>query len=358
MFAAADDIQAFLQAAFNGDVDAVQRGIELGLVNNIGNGPEDGPEERRGGWSALHWAIRGLRAEMVHLLLAARANTESKTEGKRHTPLSLALAAGHAEILKMLLAAGADVEIGPWGATAMHWAATNGSLEMAQTLIEARVCIDAPDAYRRTPLHEAADKKQPEIVELLLAAGADIEAKEKISGRRPLHHAVPSSTSERDVVRKIVKMLLAAGCDPRAIDDEGRTARDLAIRYRDKELAALLEGVEQECSQSFILNMKVLGIEELTGGGASIYANGRPTWMRPRPVAKIELTLTTLGGRTAATLTWPDERRVQEFPSVVRAAVRSSGFEAPLHSEWKIVLPNGALLDPRKGVRLSEQVPC
>lgn len=144
-------------------------------------------------------------------------------------------------------------------------------------------------------------------------------------------------------------------------DRSGQTAHDMGLLHGTTERAAMREGAEKECNWSFVLNMKVRGVEELKvrgrgRGDLSIYAHGRPRWMKPLPVAKLELTLTTLAGNVAATLTWPDERPVEEFPSALRAAVRSSGFEAPMHHEWKIVLPNGALLDPRKGWRLSEQV--
>ena len=73
-----------------------------------------------------------------------------------------------------------------------------------------------------------ADNK--EIVELLLASGADVNAKDEM-GETPLHLAAQFGRKE------IAELLIAEGADVNAKGDFGRTPLDTA---EDKEMADLL----------------------------------------------------------------------------------------------------------------------
>jgi ankyrin repeat protein len=88
-----------------------------------------------------------------------------------------------------------------------------------------------------TPLHSAvADdtgQAAKEIVRMLLAAGADPNAR-SASGGTPLHTAAFTG----DVV--MVRLLVAAGADPSIEDEKGRTPLDLARERNQTEAAALL----------------------------------------------------------------------------------------------------------------------
>jgi len=90
---------------------------------------------------------------------------------------------------------------------------------------------------RFTPLHSAvatdAGAADPDIVRLLLAAGADPNAK-STEGGTPLHTA--AFTGDRESA----ELLLAYGADPTATDAKGRTPLDLARDKRNVEVAALL----------------------------------------------------------------------------------------------------------------------
>ena len=72
-----------------------------------------------------------------------------------------------------------------------------------------------------------------EAVKQHLAAGVDVNAKNKVGGT-PLHFAALEGRKE------IVELLIAKGADVNAKDDQGRTPLDVAIELKQPETADLL----------------------------------------------------------------------------------------------------------------------
>jgi len=74
--------------------------------------------------------------------------------------------------------------------TALHCACWKGHLEVVQVLIAAGALVNVDnknDHWGTTPLHAAAHANQAKIVEALVAAGADVNAVDG-GGKTPLHH--------------------------------------------------------------------------------------------------------------------------------------------------------------------------
>ena len=126
----------------------------------------------------------------------------------------------------------------PDGFTALHYPGFFGGSDAAATakaLIDAGADVNARSAndFSVLPLHSAVAGNHDEVVEVLLAAGADVNATQR-HGYTPLHGAAQNG-SDRSVDR-----LLAAGADAQARNDDGRTAADLAEEAGHQELAARL----------------------------------------------------------------------------------------------------------------------
>ena len=121
------------------------------------------------------------------------------------------------------------------GMTALHWAAFNGDVELAQPLLYAGANVEATTrlgAY--TPLYLASKHGHSSIVEMLLQAGSNPE-KTDVAGMTPLMMAASSGNAD------LVTMLVEAGVELDAIETErGQTALGFAAAFNRPEAIRVL----------------------------------------------------------------------------------------------------------------------
>ena len=175
-----------------------------------------------GSWTALHYALAFGQVAVAEDLLARGVTYEPIPAG---SPQPLHVAAGmHApEAVGLLLRLGADVNAaGEFDRSPLHQACpSDHGLPVARRLRDHGAARDAVDAQGRQPIHDAAREEAVEVLDWLLAWGADPAARD-IHGQTPLHLAADNGAW------RSVERLLAVGVDPSLTDRKGRTALDLA----------------------------------------------------------------------------------------------------------------------------------
>ena len=157
-----------LDATKRGDIDAVQALLSEGVNPNFAQGD---------GLTALHVAAQEGNIEIAKVLIRAGATVEVRTRLGEYTPLHLASAGAHSALVRTLLDAGADPRAvtTTTGVTPLHLAAKVFQGEgVIRLLLERGVVVDAREARGgQTPLMFAAASGRAEAAKELLRYGAD-----------------------------------------------------------------------------------------------------------------------------------------------------------------------------------------
>ncbi len=130
------------------------------------------------GLHGLYLALREPSLKVAQALIDwPKTNLESRTP-QDESPLMMAALKGQTELVRQLIAKGADVNKPGWAP--LHYAATSGHLEIMNLLLEHHAFIDAESPNGTTPLMMAAHYGTPAAVKLLLDAGADVAMKNQL----------------------------------------------------------------------------------------------------------------------------------------------------------------------------------
>ena len=116
----------------------------------------------------------------------------------------------------------------------IHDAARLGTRQDVEKILKATPAArDVRTLLGSTPLHMAALNVDPGPLRALLAAGADVNAKDR-EGATPLHMAAYATRSAH------ARLLLEAGADVSVRTDNGRDALSMARKVRADETAGII----------------------------------------------------------------------------------------------------------------------
>lgn len=202
-------------------------------------------------WSPLRLAVRKRRLEMVHVLLDAGVDVQAAAVAlpeaaqplrqERHvcpkgmTALGLAAQDSNLAMARVLIERTNPSMTLEGNQVALRAAADKGNADMVGLLLEHA----GADALRGVafPLHRPVELGYTEVVRLLLVYGADVNAVGLTSRMRgtALHVATYSCRLP------MLRLLLHWGADIGAVDNNGRTALQIARHYKLAYIPSELE---------------------------------------------------------------------------------------------------------------------
>jgi cytohesin len=199
--------------------------------------------------SIVTWTYSGqdglIAQELTRDPLLANLRDEAGTPLVHH-----AVEALRPSIVSLLLDHGASIaDTDPNGETPLHRLADMRRVPAAEAGQMATLLLDlGADANARnwdhvTPLHQAVRARNLGVVEVLLARGADPNARDKSRGSTPLRRAVSATgaggtAGSADLMAPLTRLLLRYGADPDMRDKRGVPVHKSA---RDPEVRAVLD---------------------------------------------------------------------------------------------------------------------
>ncbi|XP_078658638.1 ankyrin repeat domain-containing protein 17-like isoform X5 [Branchiostoma floridae x Branchiostoma belcheri] len=211
------------EACNEGDVAAVRRLLDEGRSVH---------ETNEEGESLLSLACSAGYYELAQVLLAMHANVEDRGLKGDCTPLMEAASGGYTDIVKLLIAHGADVN--SRSSTALTYACAGGYEDVVRILLEAGARIEDHNENGHTPLMEASSAGHVGVARLLLERGAGINTHSNEFKESALTLACYKGHLD------MVRFLLEAGADQEHKTDEMHTALMEASMDGHVEVARLL----------------------------------------------------------------------------------------------------------------------
>jgi ankyrin repeat protein len=245
--------QMFVKAVKDGDLKTIETLLSVGF----------NPNQPVHGYTPLWFAIQSNRTEIVDMLLAVHADPnelvmagEDLTQyGGNATPLQVAVLLDNGHMASRLISAGARVDAkGPSGRTALFGAVRVAHLDLIRLLIARGADVNIRDTeHGASPLDEAVWAGSLDCVALLLAHGARLNEGESQTGATPINEAAFMGRAS------VVQFLLQFRPDLGVPDIRGYRPLDNAIRMGKEDCALILLEAEPKEQQTAEFFSKSLG---------------------------------------------------------------------------------------------------
>ena len=209
--------------------ELLKYGVNPNAVDLCGNTP-------------LHNIAKFGNIQAATLLLSHGANI-SAIDNFGSTPLHMASFTGQVGMVDFLLANGADPNCVDTrnGSTPLHLCSfhLDTSAAITESLLKAGANPNAiTSGHKTTPLYGATDDKHIPMVELLLQAGADVNARDT-EGKTFLHKLVINGNYQTGLAG-LTETVLRYGASTTLVDNYGQTPRDYAAGCKCRKMKQLI----------------------------------------------------------------------------------------------------------------------
>ncbi|MHC9538280.1 MAG: ankyrin repeat domain-containing protein [Vulcanimicrobiota bacterium] len=199
----------------------------------------------------LHVAVCYDKLEIAEYLISKGAEINAISIATKHgiTAFRIAVTKRRTEFIKLFLRHGVDVDEKSLrdGSTALHSATYYPQIRATELLLEAGADINARNNEGWTPLHNVASNGNTFLLELLFSKGADINAQLEGCKKReldqdcyPVTGDTPLHLAARGGEYNAVKVLLCLGAEANIRNARGLTPLQVALERKRDSIAELL----------------------------------------------------------------------------------------------------------------------
>ncbi|KIX01898.1 uncharacterized protein Z518_07837 [Rhinocladiella mackenziei CBS 650.93] len=221
----------FGKGAVAGGLRGVKRPLTTGADVNTGANSDENVEKAGDALAVFDAIVKGNSETAINLIKRNGLKLETRHGPSQRTALHQAAVMNNEEVVVEILRhpeSRSYIEIRDhFGRTALHKAVENGHINLARILLRSGAILDAPDDQHISPLHLAvwganspATPRDVNTVNFLLEHGAEVNWKDKF-GDSPLHDASEKANE------KIMELLFKYGADPNSVNVDGKTPQSL-----------------------------------------------------------------------------------------------------------------------------------
>ena len=221
------DMDAICDRNGNTPLTLAVRSQKTNIIETLlGNGADPDAKDKYGNTS-LYYAIKGNMAEITDVLIEEGADIRKLPD----TALPYAVRYGMEDISYELISSAKNINAADEeGNTALYYAVKLDSAELVSELIRTKA---NPSKGKQSPLSLAISRGYGDIAEILIDAGADINALDE-SGNTPLTLSAGFEKLE------IARSLIEKGADVNKKDSKGFSPLSIAIINQDYDMAQML----------------------------------------------------------------------------------------------------------------------
>ena len=245
-----------------GDIDMVRLLLERGADVNF---------SIEGGVTALHGAVSGGQRELAEFLVENGADV-NRVADDGGVPLQMAFDNGYRELFVYLLQKGADINVpGRDGRRPLHKAAEKGDVDSIIFFVGQGADVNLPAKDGKMTLDFAIENQADhESIGFILERVLDLDHAAN-DGMRAMDRAIERGEPE------LVRMLIAAGADPHIVNGKGRNAFQHALDVQNWDVVRLFleSGFDPDKNttgltmlQETVAKGSHKGVEALLSGGA------------------------------------------------------------------------------------------